>query len=148
MDKKKVRPDWDEYFMNIAEVVATRSNCSRRHVAAVIVKEHRIISTGYNGTPRGIQNCFEGGCKMQTLTAGGVPCGCSSTPKWNKNQQEVRIKRECSKRGYEFLGFIGEYKTQDSKIRLRCKGFCLSSVLKWEPRIKSHGMVYNGIFTK
>ena len=56
------RPDWDEYFMNIAEVVAQRSNCSRRHVAAVIVKERRIISTGYNGTPRGIKNCFEGGC--------------------------------------------------------------------------------------
>lgn len=56
------RPDWDTYFMNIAHVVATRSNCSRRHVAAVIVKNRRIISTGYNGTPRGIRNCFEGGC--------------------------------------------------------------------------------------
>ncbi len=56
------RPDWDTYFMNIAEVVATRSNCSRRHVAAVVVSDHRIISTGYNGTPRGITNCFEGGC--------------------------------------------------------------------------------------
>ena len=56
------RPEWDEYFMNIAEVVATRSNCSRRHVAAVIVKDHRIISTGYNGTPRGVRNCFDGGC--------------------------------------------------------------------------------------
>jgi dCMP deaminase len=56
------RPDWDHYFMKIAEVAATRSNCSRRQVAAVIVKDHRIISTGYNGTPRGIKNCFEGGC--------------------------------------------------------------------------------------
>jgi dCMP deaminase len=56
------RPDWDEYFMNIADVAAMRSNCSRRHVAAVIVKDNRIISTGYNGTPRGIKNCFEGGC--------------------------------------------------------------------------------------
>ena len=62
MAKENKRPDWDKYFMNIAEVVASRSNCSRRHVAAVIVKEHRIISTGYNGTPRGIKNCFEGGC--------------------------------------------------------------------------------------
>ena len=62
MANEHKRPDWDEYFMNIAEVVASRSNCSRRHVAAVIVKEHRIISTGYNGTPRGIKNCFEGGC--------------------------------------------------------------------------------------
>jgi len=56
------RPDWDHYFMEIAQVVAIRGNCSRRQVAAVIVKDHRIISTGYNGTPRGIQNCFDGGC--------------------------------------------------------------------------------------
>lgn len=56
------RPDWDHYFMDIAQVVALRSNCSRRQVAAVIVKDSRIISTGYNGTPRGIKNCFEGGC--------------------------------------------------------------------------------------
>ena len=63
------RPSWDRYFMNIAEVVATRSNCIRRHVAAVIVKDGRIISTGYNGTPRGIKNCHEGGCKRCASTA-------------------------------------------------------------------------------
>ena len=56
------RPDWDTYFMDIAHVVGTRGNCSRRKVAAVIVKDKRIISTGYNGTPRGIKNCYEGGC--------------------------------------------------------------------------------------
>ena len=56
------RPDWDEYFMNIARVVALRGNCIKRKIAAVIVKDHRIISTGYNGTPRGITNCNEGGC--------------------------------------------------------------------------------------
>jgi dCMP deaminase len=60
--KKMKRPDWDEYFMNIAEVAATRSNCSRRHVASIIVKDKRIISTGYNGTPRGVKNCDDGGC--------------------------------------------------------------------------------------
>ncbi len=59
----KQRPSWDEYFMEIAEVVAKRSNCCRRHVAAVIVKDNRIISTGYNGTPRGITNCSDGGCE-------------------------------------------------------------------------------------
>ena len=48
--------------MSIARVVATRANCSRRKVAAVLVADRRIISTGYNGTPRGIRNCFEGGC--------------------------------------------------------------------------------------
>ena len=56
------RPNWDEYFMKIAEATAARSNCCRRHVGAVIVKDNRIISTGYNGTPRGIKNCFDGGC--------------------------------------------------------------------------------------
>ena len=59
---KSARPDWDTYFMDIAHVVARRSNCRRRHVAALIVLEKRIISTGYNGTPRGIRNCFDGGC--------------------------------------------------------------------------------------
>lgn len=61
-DNTTKRPNWDEYFMEIAKVVSNRSNCSRRHVAAVIVKDKRIISTGYNGTPRGIKNCNEGGC--------------------------------------------------------------------------------------
>jgi dCMP deaminase len=56
------RPDWDEYFMNIARVVATRSNCLKRKVAAIIVKDKRVVSTGYNGTPRGARNCNEGGC--------------------------------------------------------------------------------------
>ncbi|MBU0591864.1 AAA family ATPase [Candidatus Micrarchaeota archaeon] len=56
------RPDWDSYFMQIAKVVASRSNCVKRKVAAIIVKDKRIISTGYNGTPRGTRNCNEGGC--------------------------------------------------------------------------------------
>lgn len=56
------RPDWDEYFMRIAEVVASRSSCVKRRVAAVVVKDRRIISTGYNGTPRGTANCNEDGC--------------------------------------------------------------------------------------
>ncbi len=60
---KNKRPNWDEYFMDIAQVAAKRSNCCRRQVAAIIVKDNRIISTGYNGTPRGIANCFDGGCE-------------------------------------------------------------------------------------
>ena len=56
------RPSWDEYFMNIAKVVAMRSNCMKRKIAAIIVKDRRVISTGYNGTPRGAKNCNEGGC--------------------------------------------------------------------------------------
>ena len=56
------RPSWDQYFMDIAQMVAARSNCSRRQVAAVLVRDCRIISTGYNGTPRGVRNCSDGGC--------------------------------------------------------------------------------------
>jgi len=63
MAHKIERPGWDEYFMNIAHVVASRSNCCRRQVAAVLVLDQRIISTGYNGTPRGITNCCDGGCE-------------------------------------------------------------------------------------
>ncbi len=61
-ENAKVRPGWDAYFMEIARVVKSRSNCRRRDVAAVITRDHRIVSTGYNGTPTGIRNCFEGGC--------------------------------------------------------------------------------------
>lgn len=60
--KNVKRPSWDSYFMQIAQMVAKRGNCLKRKVAALIVKDGRIISTGYNGTPRNTKNCFEGGC--------------------------------------------------------------------------------------
>lgn len=66
------RPGWDEYFMRIACVAALRSNCMKRKVGAVIVRDKRVISTGYNGTPRGTENCFEGGCPRCN---GGAPSG-------------------------------------------------------------------------
>jgi len=56
------RPSWDNYFMQIAKVVSHRSNCLTRQTAAVIVRDKMILSTGYNGTPRKIKNCNEGGC--------------------------------------------------------------------------------------
>jgi dCMP deaminase len=56
------RPSWDAYFLDVAKVVASRSNCVKRHVGAVIQRDRRIVSTGYNGTPRGTRNCNEGGC--------------------------------------------------------------------------------------
>ena len=59
---KMNRPGWDRYFMDIAHVAASRSNCNRRQVAAVLVRDRRIISTGYHGTPRGVKNCCDGGC--------------------------------------------------------------------------------------
>ncbi|KAH7148516.1 cytidine deaminase-like protein [Dactylonectria macrodidyma] len=59
----RLRPSWDNYFMALASLAAHRSNCMKRRVGCVLVgKERRVISTGYNGTPRGLQNCAEGGC--------------------------------------------------------------------------------------
>jgi len=55
------RPSWDEYFMNIAKQVATRATCDRKHVGAIIVKEKIILSTGYNGSPRGMAHCDDVG---------------------------------------------------------------------------------------
>ncbi len=55
------RVSWHEYFMNIAEQVATRSTCSRKHVGAVIVRDRTILSTGYNGSLRGAPHCDEVG---------------------------------------------------------------------------------------
>ncbi len=70
------RPDWDEYFMSIARVVATRSNCVKRKVAAVLTIDRRIIATGYNGTPRGTTNCNEGGCpRCNDFGPGGKDLG-------------------------------------------------------------------------
>lgn len=57
------RPSWDEYFLNLAQMVKKRSNCLRMAVGVVIVKDKHIIATGYNGTPAGIKNCNEGGCE-------------------------------------------------------------------------------------
>ena len=66
------RPNWNEYFMSIAELVSKRSTCLRRKVGAVIVKDKRILSTGYNGAPSGIKHCLETGCLREKLN---VPSG-------------------------------------------------------------------------
>jgi len=67
-----MRPSWDEYFIEIAEVVKTRSTCLRRQVGAVIVKDKQILSTGYNGAPTGLKHCEETGCLREQLE---VPSG-------------------------------------------------------------------------
>jgi dCMP deaminase len=66
------RPSWPEYFMSIAKLVATRSTCLRRSVGAVLVKDKRILATGYNGAPTGIRHCEETGCLREQL---GVKAG-------------------------------------------------------------------------
>ena len=58
------RPGWDEYFMEIAHTVATRATCPRASVGAVLVRDHRILTTGYNGAPRHVAHCTEVGCEL------------------------------------------------------------------------------------
>lgn len=70
--KMAARPEWDRYFMDIAELVATRSTCLRRRVGAVLVRERRILATGYNGAPSGLRHCLEIGCLREQQ---GVPSG-------------------------------------------------------------------------
>lgn len=60
---KSPRPDWDDYFLDIADKVSTRSTCNRLHVGCVLTSsDHRILSTGYNGSPKGVPHCTEDGC--------------------------------------------------------------------------------------
>lgn len=70
--KKMERPSWDDYFMEIARVVAKRSTCLRRRVGAVVVLEKRILTTGYNGAPTGLAHCLEVGCLREKM---GIPSG-------------------------------------------------------------------------
>jgi len=62
LNSERLRPSWDSYFMSLASLAAMRSNCMKRRVGAILVNNKRVISTGYNGTPRGLTNCNEGGC--------------------------------------------------------------------------------------
>jgi dCMP deaminase len=66
------RPSWDDYFIEIAKLVSSRATCLRRKVGAVIVKDKRILSTGYNGAPSGFLHCSEVGCLREKLK---VPSG-------------------------------------------------------------------------
>ncbi len=61
------RPSWEEYFMDIAVLVSRRSTCLRRAVGSLIVKDKRILSTGYNGAPSGIRHCGDVGCLRETM---------------------------------------------------------------------------------
>lgn len=62
LPKNYKRVNWDEYFKKITQDITLRSNCRTRQCGAILVKEQMIISTGYNGTPRNVKNCYEGGC--------------------------------------------------------------------------------------
>jgi len=66
------RPSWNQYFTSITRMVATRSTCLRRHVGAILVKEKRILATGYNGAPAGLKHCIEVGCLREEAS---IPSG-------------------------------------------------------------------------
>jgi dCMP deaminase len=73
--EKKVyprRPSWEEYFMDITHLVAKRSTCLRRQVGAVLVKDKKILATGYNGAPSKLEHCLDVGCLREKL---GIPSG-------------------------------------------------------------------------
>lgn len=68
----RTRPDWDTYFMDMAKLAARRSSCLRRAVGAVLVKDRRLLATGYNGVPSGVTHCDVTGCLRDRLQ---VPSG-------------------------------------------------------------------------
>ena len=70
--KQLRRPNWDEYFLEMAQVAAKRSTCLRRQVGAVLVKDRRLLATGYNGAPRNLKHCGEIGCLREER---GIPSG-------------------------------------------------------------------------
>lgn len=73
--KKKTshnRPSWDEYFLEVAHLVAKRATCLRRSVGAVLVKDKKILATGYNGSPSGLAHCLDIGCLREKLK---IPSG-------------------------------------------------------------------------
>lgn len=94
------RKSWNEYFMDLAALVASRSTCLRRYVGAVAVKDQRIIATGYNGAPPGHDHCLEIGCYRQQL---GIPSGerqelCRAV------HAEANIVAQCTKFGVSLNG--------------------------------------------
>lgn len=71
-DNNSMRPSWHEYFMRIAMLAATRSTCRRRQVGAVIVRDKKVLATGYNGSPQGLPHCLDIGCLREEM---GIPSG-------------------------------------------------------------------------
>lgn len=81
-NSRTLRPDWDTYYLDIAKAVSKRGECSRRQVGAVIVREHTIVATGYNGYPPGDRSCLEGHCPRANSQAkpgsGYANSGCGA----------------------------------------------------------------------
>jgi dCMP deaminase len=71
-EKINKRPDWDTYFLEIVELVSKRSTCCRRAVGSGLVRDHRILATGYNGAPSKLKHCLDIGCLREQLK---IPSG-------------------------------------------------------------------------
>ncbi|KAH9065821.1 cytidine deaminase-like protein [Lactarius vividus] len=76
LDANRLRPSWDSYFMTLASLASMRSNCMKRRVGAILVRNKRILATGYNGTPLGLTNCNEGGCSRCNSSDERQSCLC------------------------------------------------------------------------
>jgi deoxycytidylate deaminase len=80
MEHSRTRPSWDDYFIDITFQVAKRSTCDRAHVGSIIVKDRRILTTGYNGAPAGLPHCDEIGHLMISAVTACARCTQSRTP--------------------------------------------------------------------
>lgn len=95
------RPNWDEYFMLQAELAKLRSNCMTRKVGAVIIRGKHEIATGYNGTPPGVKNCYEGGCKRCMLRMEGKLGAGEGLDRCLCNHAEANAIMQCAILGIE-----------------------------------------------
>ena len=98
--KEDNRPNWDEYFLEIAKIVSKRSTCLRRKVGALIVKDRRILATGYNGTPSGIKHCAQRGCLREKLN---IPSG-ERHELWNGLHAEQNVLLQAALYGISLRG--------------------------------------------
>lgn len=137
------RPDWDEYFIEIAKVVASRSTCLRRRYGAVIVKDNVIVSTGYNGAPRGSTNCIDkGNCKRQELN---VPAGeryelCEAVHA--EQNAVINGSPERMKEATIYIaGFEEDETFADSKPCLLCRRMIQNAMIKEVVYLKKDGSI-------
>ena len=161
MDAEFSRPGWDEYFMLQAELVKLRSNCLTRKVGAVIVRNHIQVAAGYNGTPAGTINCFEGGCdrcakRMEGKIKSGelldrclcshaesnaiIHCATLGTPVGNSTMYTTYVPcLECTKMsitaGIKRFVCLGRYPENDGGLvrqaGVKCDVLDKESVMRW-----------------
>ncbi len=71
-EKQGTRPEWNDYFADLADLISRRSTCRRRSVGAVLVRDKRVLATGYNGAPTGLRHCLDLGCMREDMK---IPSG-------------------------------------------------------------------------